>query len=344
MNKEQIDILIKTAKLLFASNREIILAEWLKLVKEEQITEKETEFWILYKGFEAIVDDFIKYLSEGDIDSYYLGNALVAQSVAYNDISFQKLVNAFHLFEDSYMPLLLEQPKSELIGYLTTLDKLHHNTIAIVCEKYFEIKDNTIISLAKLIELRDSNTGGHIERTREYAMLLSKELGCSKDFIDELYKSSLLHDIGKIGVKDSILLKAGKLTSEEFEEVKKHSLIGAQTIEKIMGEKSINKGYLLMARDVALYHHEKYDGSGYPEGLRAQHIPIGARILALADAYDAIVSERPYKVSLPHEEAVKRIKQDSGTHFDPEIVEAFLRISEEFRKVHYGNYITSQCV
>lgn len=344
MNKKQIDILIKAAKVLFASNRDIILAEWLKLVKEEQITDKEAELRLLCKGFEIIVDDFIRYLSEGDIESYYLGNALVAQSVAYNDISFEKLINAFHLFEDSYMPLLLERPKRELVEYITTLDKLHHNTIAIVCEKYFEIKDNTIISLARLIELRDSHTGGHIERTRQYAILLAKELGCSKDFLDELYKSSLLHDIGKVGVKDSILLKAGKLTSEEFEEVKKHSLIGAQTIEKIMGEKSINKGYLLMARDVALYHHEKYDGSGYPEGLRGKHIPVGARILALADAYDAIVSERPYKAALPHEEAVKRIMQDSGTHFDPEIVEAFLRISEEFRKVRYGDCMISVCV
>jgi HD-GYP domain-containing protein (c-di-GMP phosphodiesterase class II) len=338
MREQQAATIIEAATGLFKDNREYILSKWLNLINKEGVVDKGWELGLLTKGFEDLVDNFINHLSIGDIDSYYRGSALIAQSIAYNDISFHKFINAFHLFEDSYLPLIMELPKDKLVKYINSLDSLHHNTISIICEKYFEVKDNTIISLAKLIELRDSETGGHIERTRDYAVLLAKEMGYSRDFIDELYKSCLLHDIGKIGVKDSILLKCGKLTPEEFEEVKKHSIIGAQTIDKIINCKEIYKGYLLMAKDIAMYHHEKYDGSGYPEGLKFEQIPIAARILSLADAYDAIVSERPYKAALSHEEAVKRIKQDSGAHFDPEVVSAFLRISEEFRKIHYGEY------
>jgi HD-GYP domain-containing protein (c-di-GMP phosphodiesterase class II) len=342
MNGEQISVLTNMARGLFKNNKEFILEEWLRRVREENIASRGMEFAILCKGFNSLINDFIEHLSKGDVESYYKGNILIAQSVAYNDITFEKFITAFHLFEDSYMPLLIEQQKRELVQCINVLDRLHHNTIAIICERYFEVKDNTIISLAKLIELRDDETGGHIERTRDYSVLLARELGCSRNFIEELYKASLLHDIGKVGVKDSILLKKGKLTFEEFEEVKRHTTLGAQTIDKVIGTQEIYKGYLLMARDIALYHHEKYDGRGYPEGLKSEKIPFAARILCLADAYDAIVSERPYKTALPHEEAVRRIKQDSGTHFDPEIANAFIKINEEFRKIHYENSLLLQ--
>jgi putative two-component system response regulator len=119
----------------------------------------------------------------------------------------------------------------------------------------------------------------------------------------------------------------------EFEKMKEHTLIGAQTIEKIIGTQTIYIGYLPMAREIALYHHEKYDGTGYPQGLKHEDIPLAARIVAVVDAYDAIVSERPYKEALSHEEAVRRITLDSGRHFDPKVVEAFLTVNEEFRKI-----------
>lgn len=336
MNGEQISIVCKAAKELFWDNKEYILEEWSKRARQEYVDENEIEFIIIRKSFDKLINDFISFLSEGDLESYYERNAYTAKALAYYNLSFKSFLNYFHLFEDSYLPLLVNLPKSQLLKYMTALDKLHHNTIAIVSEKYFEVKDSLVESLAKLIELRDDETGGHIERTSEYSVLLAKELDLNSEFIDELSKASILHDIGKVGVRDNILLKRGVLTREEFEEVKRHPSIGAQTIDRIISNQEISKGYLLMARDISLYHHEKYNGTGYPLGLKGEEIPIAARILALADAYDAIVSERPYKSALPHEEAVKRIKMDAGKHFDPVIVNIFLRVSNKFKGINDG--------
>ena len=197
-----------------------------------------------------------------------------------------------------------------------------------------------IQSMASLTETRDPETGGHIKRTQNYVRLLAIALRESPKYravldnetIDLLYKSAPLHDIGKVGVPDDILLKPGKLSKTEFEEMKKHAVIGRNAIratEKKMG----NRSFLRFAHDIAYTHHEKWNGSGYPQGLKGEEIPLCGRLMALADAYDALISQRVYKPPLTHEEAIRIIVKDKGTHFDPDIVDAFLTVSEKFRNI-----------
>ncbi len=201
-----------------------------------------------------------------------------------------------------------------------------------------------IESMASLTETRDPETGGHIKRTQNYVRVLAQVLKGSLDHgaqlddeaIDLLYKSAPLHDIGKVGVPDRILLKPGKLSEKEFEEMKKHTVIGRDAI-RATERKLGNKSFLRFAQDIAYTHHEKWNGSGYPQGLRGEEIPLCGRLMALADTYDALISRRVYKPPLTHEEAVKIIVKDKGTHFDPAIVDAFLSVSDEFRNIAYEN-------
>jgi putative two-component system response regulator len=198
-----------------------------------------------------------------------------------------------------------------------------------------------IFSLAKLTESRDPETGYHLERTRSYSVALARELRNNKkyrkiitqEFIDDLYEVAPLHDIGKVGIPDSILLKDSRLTDEEYEKMKKHVLIGEQVLQDIIDRFQPKQSFFIMARNICAYHHEKYNGQGYLKGLKREEIPLEARIFALADAYDAIRSKRPYKEALPHVEAVRIIKSDSGKHFDPDIVEAFLKCEQEFKEI-----------
>jgi putative two-component system response regulator len=197
---------------------------------------------------------------------------------------------------------------------------------------------STIFALAKLAEARDDETGRHLERTQRYCRRLSvvlKEAPPFKDLIDDvfvetIYHASPLHDIGKIGIPDKIVLKPGKLTGEEFEIMKTHTLIGAQTLEAVRTAHPRN-GFLGMSIAIARCHHERWDGSGYPLGLFRESIPLPARILAVSDVYEILRSKRPYKEPLDHAEAVRIIGQGSGIQFDPYVVKAFLDVEEEFR-------------
>jgi HD-GYP domain-containing protein (c-di-GMP phosphodiesterase class II)/CHASE2 domain-containing sensor protein len=197
-----------------------------------------------------------------------------------------------------------------------------------------------IESMASLTETRDPETGGHIKRTQNYVRLLARTLRESPkhrallddETIDLLYKSAPLHDIGKVGVPDCILLKPGKLSETEFEEMKKHAVIGRNAI-RATERKLGNKSFLRFAHDIAYTHHEKWNGTGYPQGLRGEEIPLCGRLMALADTYDALISQRVYKPPLTHEEAIRIIVKDKGTHFDLDIVDAFLTVSEEFRNI-----------
>lgn len=197
--------------------------------------------------------------------------------------------------------------------------------------------DLTIFALAKLASSRDKETGSHLERIREYCRVLALTLSKSQkygkiingDFIEALYRTSPLHDIGKVGVPDSVLQKPGPLTKSEFEIMKLHTLIGAETLEAAM-KQNPDAGFLRMARDIALTHHERYDGSGYPHGRKAEDIPLAGRIVAVADAYDAITTKRVYKVPSTHEQAHALILKDSGTHFDPDVVNAYVKCEAQF--------------
>ena len=198
----------------------------------------------------------------------------------------------------------------------------------------------TIESLGTLAEYRDPETGGHIKRTQNYVKLLAEHLKNHpnyRDYLDSttiafLYKSAPLHDIGKVGVSDNILLKPGKLTDEEFTEIKKHSIYGRDAIavsEKRLGTKS----FLQYARIMAESHHEKWDGTGYPHGQKAEEIPIPGRLMAIADVYDALISKRVYKPPFTHDKAVAIITEGKGKHFDPNMVDAFLELEDHFRQI-----------
>jgi putative two-component system response regulator len=198
----------------------------------------------------------------------------------------------------------------------------------------------SIDAMASLSEFRDHETGRHIQRTKRYVKLLAERMMMTHEFsgqlspeiIDSLYLSAPLHDIGKIGIRDCILMKTGKLTPEEFEEMKQHTVIGYNAIKTASFRLGKNS-FLRSAMELTLHHHEKWDGTGYPDGLRKTAIPLSCRVMAISDVYDALISERPYKQPFPHSEAVRIISESSGSHFDPDIVSIFCEISEEFRKV-----------
>ena len=204
-------------------------------------------------------------------------------------------------------------------------------------------QDATIYALATLAEYRDPETGGHIKRTQYYVIALSEHLKNHPKFssflndatISLLYKSAPLHDIGKVGVEDSILLKPGKLTDEEFDEMKRHTTYGSDTIARIEAEigNDITSAFLRLGREIAHTHQEKWDGSGYPQGLAGDEIPISGRLMAIADVYDALISKRVYKPPFSHSKAVSIIEEGKGQHFDPDMVDAFLEIGEKFREI-----------
>lgn len=198
-------------------------------------------------------------------------------------------------------------------------------------------RDASIIGLAKLAEYRDYNTGEHLKRLQAYSIILARELKklsiysgtITEEFISDLSISSMLHDIGKVGTPDAILLKPGKLTPEEFRVIQRHPLAGYDVIKQI--EKHIDgESLYTMGKEIALYHHEKWDGSGYPKGLSGNEIPLSARIVALIDVYDALTTKRSYKDAFTHEKAVELIINNRGTHFDPEIVDVFIKMNDMF--------------
>ncbi len=194
-----------------------------------------------------------------------------------------------------------------------------------------------VVGLAKLAEHRDLDTGKHLERVTEFALLLAQEYrrsakgGSEVDdrFLEYLKQAIPLHDIGKVSVPDAVLLKPGKLTEDEFAIMKRHAVVGANALQSVI-DHAPEADFLNMARDIAYCHHEKFDGSGYPRGLVGCQIPLSARIAAVADAYDALRGVRPYKKAFSHEKSASIIRETSGTHFDPEVVEVFLRLGQEF--------------
>lgn len=199
----------------------------------------------------------------------------------------------------------------------------------------------TILALTSLAETRDSDTGNHIRRTQNYMKVLAKTLQVHSRFatvlsdtmIETLYKLAPLHDIGKVGVPDAILLKPGKLSFNEFEIMKMHTTLGREAIEHAEEQLGMEVDFLTIAKEISSTHHEKWDGSGYPEGLKGDAIPISGRLMAVADVYDALVSRRVYKAGMPHEKAVAIILEGRGSSFDPDVVDAFIQVQEEFRAI-----------
>jgi putative two-component system response regulator len=197
-----------------------------------------------------------------------------------------------------------------------------------------------IFAMSKLAESRDADTGDHLERMREYCVVLCKELGKSakyqapidESFINDMYIASPLHDIGKVAIPDAILQKPGKLTDAEWAIMKNHTLIGADTLRKVH-KNHPNNNFIRLGIEIAENHHEKWDGSGYPHGQKGEEIPLSARILAVADVYDALTSARCYKPAFSHTDSARTIFEQRGAHFDPDIVDAFHLCGDQFLKI-----------
>jgi len=243
-------------------------------------------------------------------------------------------------------PILLARVKTQLTlkasaDFLRDKNAFLEQEVARRTQEIQAIQDVTIQVMASLAETRDNETGNHIRRTQNYVKALAEHLKdhprfrhfLSDSIIQQLYKSAPLHDIGKVGIPDHILLKPGRLTPEEFEMMKTHTTLGRDAI--IQAEKSLGMtvDFLQLAKEIAYSHQEKWDGSGYPEGLSGDEIPISARLMALADVYDALISRRVYKEPMSHEEAVAILQAGRGSHFDPDIVDAFLDIQAEFQAI-----------
>lgn len=225
--------------------------------------------------------------------------------------------------------LELHQARQELARQNERLEEL-------VAERTRELiitQDVTIQALASLAETRDNDTGAHLRRTQAYLEVLARALPeFDQRTLELITKSAPLHDIGKVGVPDHILLKPGRLTPEEFEVIKIHPTLGRdalQRAEEALGSNS----FLRLAREIAYTHHERWDGTGYPQGLAGEAIPLVGRLMALADVYDALISRRIYKEPFSHEEAVAQIEKGRGTHFDPRLVDLFLAHAEEMRAI-----------
>ncbi|MCL1815281.1 MAG: response regulator [Treponema sp.] len=239
--------------------------------------------------------------------------------------------------------LLIVQQKKELLASQAALADYADNLEIKVREKTREVinlQNAVLATVADLVEFRDKLTGGHISRTQLYLKALISELIREKIYAGEIAKwdmdfflpSAQLHDVGKIAISDLILNKPGKLTPEEFDIMKTHVSVGVDAIEKIMANAE-EHAFLRHALLIAGAHHEKWDGSGYPSGLKGDNIPLEGRLMAIADVYDALITVRPYKRAFTHEEACKIIEDGMGTHFDPALVEVFRTVADEFKRV-----------
>lgn len=241
-------------------------------------------------------------------------------------------------------PFHFEEVKARVNTHLslsTLRTKLaYQKLIAKEVRERSEAQQATIFALAKLAEHRDDDTGSHLERVSEYCKLLAKQLGeqscyadqLTADFIACIPHASVLHDIGKVAIPDSILKKPGPLTPEEISVMKTHTVIGADNLQTIFNRYNDNP-FIGMGVEIALYHHERWDGAGYPNGLAGKNIPLSARIMAVADVYDALRSDRCYRKGFDHETVTEMLLKESGTHFDSEVITAFLSLEEQFSSI-----------
>lgn len=229
----------------------------------------------------------------------------------------------------------------KLIKYSSNLENQVNQRAKELVEKemtYQNARTAAILGLAKIAEYRDYDTGMHLERIQEFSKMLATGLSehenyknyLSDHYIQDLYISSLLHDIGKVGIPDSILLKPGKLSDAEFNIMKHHVKLGGQTLT-LMDQKVNQQSFLTLAKEIAFFHHEKWDGTGYAQGLKGHDIPLSARIVAIVDVYDALTSERVYKDAFSHEKAIEIIIDSKGKHFDPLLVDIFLSMEKDVK-------------
>lgn len=254
----------------------------------------------------------------------------------YDALADDYVVKPFHhdeLLSKVRVQMRLWEAQRELANARDQLQRHAAGLEQLVAERtrqLVETQDSLVFALARLTESRDSDTGNHLQRMRAYSMLIAQQLReapqyavcISDEFLHDLYRAAPLHDVGKVGVPDAILLKPGRLTPDEFEVMKQHVALGAETLDRVRSHCGSN-AFLTMAAEIARFHHEWYDGRGYLAGASGVDIPLAARIVAVADVFDALTSTRPYKRAYSHEVAREMVLNESGTHFDPGVVAAF---------------------
>lgn len=294
---------------------------------------------ILDSGVPRIINDYELYFEHRAINTYsriLLDNGIKASITLPLKVNQKNI--GFIFFSSNFRNIY----KTKHVKFLEMVG----NAVAVSFEKNIFVDDllySSVLALAKLAEARDEDTGTHLTRMKNYVMLLTKLMKNHEDFKDQINpqflvdieKFSPMHDIGKVGVPDGILLKPGKLTPEEFEDMKHHTVFGANVLREAEENlKQNSRSLFSMGIDIAHAHHEKWDGSGYPRGLSQEDIPLAARIVALADVLDALLSKRPYKKAFSFDESVEIIIQGRGKHFDPRIVDIFIENIELFRFVN----------
>jgi response regulator RpfG family c-di-GMP phosphodiesterase len=273
----------------------------------------------LYWGIES----FLNVFSPEEINFY---RELFGPNVS--EMWMRLVVICLFMIFGSHVQYTINKRKQAEMNLLDSYRKLHNARMA------------TILGLAKLAEYRDEGTGTHLERIREYAKLIAEEMAknpkyagqITPEYIDDIYQSSILHDIGKVGIPDAVLLKPGKLNDEEFDVIKRHTTLGGDAIKAIEA-KIEGQSFLALGKEIAYNHHEKWDGSGYPRGINGEGIPLAARVVALADVYDALTTKRFYKEAYSHKRSRQIIIDLKGTHFDPEVVDVFLTLEDEFNRI-----------
>lgn len=267
------------------------------------------------------------------------------RSPAEEEIGF-KLGAADYIHKPVSPHTLLARVRNQLaLKQAQTVLNSHSNWLQAEINRHYKemslLKEASLATITSLAETRDNETGAHIKRTAEYMKELAGYLKNHPRFqatlttanIQFLAKSASLHDIGKIGIPDTILFKPSSLTFDEFEIMKTHTTIGKTAISSAESLMEVPDNFLHFAKEIASYHHEKWNGNGYPEGLEGEAIPVAARLMAVADVYDALVNKRVYKPALPHAKAVSIIAAEAGSHFDPVVVDAFLALADQFEKI-----------
>jgi putative two-component system response regulator len=288
--------------------------------------------------------DVIKILKSNEETMNITVIFLTAQSAVDSELQGLSLGAIDYIIKPFSAPLLLKRIEIHLLveSQKKMLLNFNNNLQLMVDEKtrtVVELKNGFLRTMAELVECRDGTTGEHIGRTEAYMRILIETLQKHDLYKDEIsdwdieliLQSAQLHDVGKIGIKDNILQKQGKLTDEEFDHIKLHVKFGESVIDKIK-KCTKERAFLDQAQVLIATHHERWDGGGYPRGTKGDKIPLQGRLMAIADVYDALTSDRPYKKAFPHEEAVDIIRNDKNKHFDPDLVDVFLSVSDKFKE------------
>lgn len=314
----------------------------------EDLRSEETSFLTkiiaLFIGFLILIRTYAVWMAQRHIINPINTIADAANSFTYDTPQARKesmdMINSLNIHTGDEIEYLYDAYKKTTEATVHYIDEVQRKN-----EQVIRLQNGMVLVLADMVESRDKCTGDHVRKTAAYCEIILRQMQkdgfyadqLSEEFITEVVSSAPLHDVGKIKVSDTILNKPGKLTDEEFAQMKNHTNAGGEIIDKVISTVGEESKYLTEAKNLAFYHHEKWNGKGYPTGLEGEDIPLSARVMAVADVFDALVSRRSYKEPFSVDKAMEIIREDAGTHFDPLVVEAFFNAEDEIRRVQKLN-------